>query len=316
MRIGHIDILRGLCMVLIVWYHTNHPTILDYPFFNATLFFVSGMLLHPQSGLPFLIRKVKRLLISFIFFYVVYYLFLLLINFFKYHSISPDIAWSILDVFRWNVNNDGYICNYPLWFIWALLWIQIAANYMVRWLKNDLALCLIAIVISIIGYRYIKHIPTPFMLGRSTSLFVYFIAGYIIRKVNYVKRWKIGLPLSLWLFVVLHVWDCAIPIIGTLKVMVELIAISVILLYLSIGLLHFSLMKPLVFFGVNSMIVFGVHDMYLTVLRMITQQTVGQMDVWLGFWNWIVVLILMFPTIFVVNRYIPVVAGKKRPLVS
>lgn len=301
-------------MVLIVWYHTDHPTMLDYPFYNATLFFVSGMLLHPQGGLPFLIKKVKRLLIPFIFFYVLYYLFLLLINFFKYHSISPDIAWSILDVFRWNVNNDGYICNYPLWFIWALLWIQIAANYMVRWLKNDQVVLLIASVISIIGYIYIQHIPTPFMLGRSTTFLVYFMVGYLFNKMDYVKRWKVGLPLSLLLFGALYVWDCAIPFVGIIKMIVEYIAISVLLLYISIGLQHLKLMKPLVFFGVNSMVVFGVHDMYLTILRIITQQTIGQMDVWLGFWNWIVVLILMIPTIFVVNRYIPVVAGKKKPL--
>ena len=298
-------------MMIIVWYHTNHPVLLDYPFFNATLFFVSGLLFHPVEGRSLWTKKVKRLLIPFVFFYVVYYIFLLLINFIKYRSVSPDIAWSILDVFKWNVDNDGYTCNYPLWFIWALLWIQIAANYLVKWVKNDWALFFIGFVVSLIGYRYIKHVPTPFMLGRSTSFFVYFISGYFIKKIDYIKRWKIGLPLAVLSFVVLHVWDSPIRSMEISKMIFELIAFAVILLYISVGLQQSKWMKPFIFLGVNSMVIFGVHDMYLTVIRMITQNTLGEMNVWLGFLNMVIVLLMMIPTIFAINKYIPFVAGRK-----
>lgn len=298
-------------MVLIVWYHTNHPTILDYPFYMPTLFFVSGLLLRPVEGRSFVVKKVKRLLIPFVFFYVVYYIFLLLTNFLKYHSVSPDIAWSIFDVFKWNVDNDGYICNYPLWFIWALLWTLIAANYLVKWVKNDWLLLFIAFLVSTIGYLYIKHLPTPLMLGRSTSLFVYFVAGYLFKKRNYVEKWKIGLPLSMITFLMLYIWNCNIPLIGVSKIIFELMSVSVILLYLSVGIQKSNLLKPLLFFGSNSMVVFGMHDMYLSILRMITYNIVGKMDVGLGILNWIIALLMMIPTIYLINKYIPVLAGKR-----
>ena len=70
-------------------------------------------------------------------------------------------SWSIFDVFKWNVDNDGYTCNYPLWFIWALLWIQIIANYLVKWVKSDWTLFLIGFAVSLLGYRYIKHHGNP-----------------------------------------------------------------------------------------------------------------------------------------------------------
>lgn len=91
----------------------------------------------------------------------------------------------------------------------------------------------------------------------------------------------------------------------------ELIAFAVILLYISVGLQQSKWMKPFIFLGVNSMVIFGVHDMYLTVIRMITQNTLGEMNVWLGFLNMVIVLLMMIPTIFAINKYIPFVAGRK-----
>ena len=97
-RIEYIDTLRGLCMLSIVWYHTDHPGFLEYPFYNSALFFVSGMLYKPSSGGMFLKKKFFSFLIPFVFFYLIYYLFLLSLNFVKYHSVSNDILFSIFDV--------------------------------------------------------------------------------------------------------------------------------------------------------------------------------------------------------------------------
>lgn len=67
-RIEYIDTLRGLCMLSIVWYHTDHPGFLEYPFYNSALFFVSGMLYKPSSGGMFLKKKFFSFLIPFVFF--------------------------------------------------------------------------------------------------------------------------------------------------------------------------------------------------------------------------------------------------------
>ena len=41
LRYVSVDFLRGFCVVWIIWYHTIHPDFVNYPFFNAALFFVS-----------------------------------------------------------------------------------------------------------------------------------------------------------------------------------------------------------------------------------------------------------------------------------
>ena len=63
-RINYIDTLRGLCMLSIVWYHTDHPDFLNYPYYNATLFFVSGLLFKPTPWGAFFKKKFLALLIS------------------------------------------------------------------------------------------------------------------------------------------------------------------------------------------------------------------------------------------------------------
>ena len=88
-------------------------------------------------------------------------------------------------------------------------------------------------------------------------------------------------------------------------------SVSVILLYLSVAIQKSNLLKPLLFFGSNSMVVFGMHDMYLSILRIITYNIVGKMDVGFGILNWIMALLMMIPTIYLINRYIPVLAGKR-----
>ena len=91
-RIEYLDILRGLCMVWIIWYHTEHPEFVNYPFFNTTLFFVSGIFFRTYSWDVFYRKKLNRMVIPLLFFYLLYYIFLLFINYIKYHQISTDIA--------------------------------------------------------------------------------------------------------------------------------------------------------------------------------------------------------------------------------
>lgn len=37
-RINYIDTLRGLCMLLIVWVHTDHPDFMNYIYYIMQLY--------------------------------------------------------------------------------------------------------------------------------------------------------------------------------------------------------------------------------------------------------------------------------------
>ncbi len=317
-RIEYIDTLRGLCMLSIVWYHTDHPGFLEYPFYNSALFFVSGMLYKPSSGGMFLKKKFFSFLIPFVFFYLIYYLFLLSLNFVKYHSVSNDILFSIFDVFRLYKDTDGYVCNYPLWFLWALFWVQLVTQLMDRFIKNEYILLGIAFMISILGLhlQFVEHIPTPLMIGRSFTFLVYYISGYVIfgkfrnlQQVN--KTWCIIVLLMLVFVLLRYCQPCHIvPSLFLIEYCVELIIISVILMLACKTICQNKMAKVLTWYGSNSLIIFGMHDMYLTSLRIFTINLLGEMNLLLGFINWIVVLLLMIPTIILINRYLPFCVGK------
>lgn len=311
-RIDYIDALRGLCMLSIVWYHTDHPDFLNYPFYNATLFFVSGLLFKPTPWGTFFIKKFFTLLIPFVFFYLVYYGFLLATNYVKYHTISKEIIFSLFDVFRLYSGTDGYTCNYPLWFIWALFLIQLMTNLMDKILKKKIYILIVSFVLYLLGIEYIIHVPTPFMIGRSSTYIIYYVVGYVFSRRLIECRHPIVLIISfMMLFGMFRILRQQISISYEIMNCMEFVTLSIVLLMLCRLVVNIPLASFFTYFGVHSLIVFGMHDMYLTIFRLLTLNIIGAMSVELGFVNWILTLMVMIPTIVVYNKYIPFCVGKR-----
>lgn len=101
------------------------------------------------------------------------------------------------------------------------------------------------------------------------------------------------------------------PFISTAIYCIEFVALSVVLLQLCKIIPSKPIRKVLVYFGINSLIVFGMHDMYLTTLRIATTGIFGNMTLSLGVMNWLLTLLLMIPTIYILNKYFPIFVGKK-----
>ena len=139
-------------MVWIIWYHTKHPDFVNYPFFNTTLFFVSGVFFKTTySWTSFCRKKFNRMVVPFLFFYLLYYAFLLLINYAKFRQIHTDIASSIWDLFRLYTGNEAFVVNYPLWFLCALLVLQFIVYGLSKCVKSGLLLIAISVTEIIIG---------------------------------------------------------------------------------------------------------------------------------------------------------------------
>ena len=310
-RIDYIDTLRGLCMLSIVWYHTDHPDFLNYPYYNTTLFFVSGLLFSPCSWRTFFKKKFFTLLIPFAFFYLIYYVFLLATNYAKFHTVSREIVLSVLDVFCLYSGTDGYTCNYPLWFIWALFWVQLMTNLMDQILKKRFYILIVALIIYIMGVEYVNHVPTPFMIGRSFTFLIYYVVGYAFCTkfigANNPSMYMIISLLAFGLFRYIGqnfsngILDC-----------LGFISIAITLLMFCKTITDLPLFYLLTYFGIHSIIVFGMHDMYLTIFRIITMNLIGEMNLMLGFVNCVVTLLFMVPTIVFINRYIPFIIGKRK----
>lgn len=257
-----IDALRGFCMIWIVWYHTVHPHFVDFPFFLPTMFFISGCCFKPYSWPVFWRKKFNQLVIPFVFFYLLYYLFLIVLNYAKYHNIPSDILWSLVGVFKFYTYNGAFIVNYPLWFILALLVVQTITYGLTKWLKDKMTILAVAFILTLVGYYWLRTIPTPLMIGRALPYLIYYVIGTLV----------VFSPL-------------------TNK--------------------NSPLIKLLAFFGANSLIVFGLHDMYLTIFRLGLCHVFSQMNYLLGICYLLLVLLLMWPTILLLNKYVPQLVAKK-----
>ena len=319
-RLNYLDTLKGICVMWIVWYHTTHPDFVNYPFFNITLFFVSGILYKPYKWNIFWRKKVNQLIIPLCFFYSLYYLFLLAINYLKYHSID-NIIYNITDVFKLYTGNEAFIVNYPLWFICAILCMHLIMYVIEKFIKVKLSLVIITFFISIIGFFYIQWIPTPLMLGRSLPYFIYFTIGYLSKNFLLSEHKLIeNRNKTIFSCIIGLLTSIAIelinfnPIINLICNFIEFSSISFLLIYFCRHIQNTFFSHIITFFGTYSMIVLGLHDMYLTTFMIIIQSTIGPMNLTLGLVNLLLTSLLLLPSIYFLNRFTPQLVGKKEVL--
>lgn len=307
-----IDFLRGFCVLWIIWYHTSHPEFVNYPFFNATLFFVSGVVFKPYDWKTFLKKRINQLLVPFFFFYILYYIFLILLNYSKEGIVSQDIALSVLGLFKLYTYNDAFIVNYPLWFVLALFNIQIIFNFVVKIIPQEYAILLIVTLISMAGHFYIRTIPTPFMLGKSLPYLLFFAIGYLYGKrlLNCSMTCQSFLSscvLWFFLFCVNRYMDRTFILVQDL----EIVVFACVLLLTSRILESLRIADVFVFYGANSYVVLGLHEMFLTISRILCVWIAGEMNIILGIINLIISMILLYFSIKFLNKYMPIYIGKK-----
>lgn len=247
----------------------------------------------------------------FLFFYLVYYVFLIFLNYAKYHYFSHDVVANALDIFRFYTDNDAFTCNYPLWFLLALFWANIMANVLSQISTSSTFLLISSLAISILGFEYLQHLPTPFIIGRSFTFLFFFMFGFAFKDLIIYRRGYLCATITAWSLIFLLHHYTEIPIISTTLHCVEQATFALGLTILCRYISKYKFSRCLIFFGVNSMVVLGMHDMYLTILRIFFQNTIGNMNLTLGALSWFLTLSLMVPTIWFMNKYVPALVGKK-----
>lgn len=322
-RIEYIDYLKGLSIIWVVWYHTTHPEFVDYSFRIPLFFFISGIFFRPYPIKKFFKKKINTLVIPFIFFYLVYYIFYITLWFFKYKNLQDFDFTCILQLFNTFKGYENFIINPPLWFICALINLQILLYLSIKIFRKKLHITLFALIITSLGVLYSFEIPTPFMFGRSLNYFIYYTMGYLIGSnisslvCNFKNSSKSKLLLFTSLLIVVfcvilkqfipQTEDDFIKLINY----IEIFAIIVSLMYLFSWIYKYKIFSPFKFFGVNSYIVLGMHEIFHTVNYILIRNIFGEVTITLGIIQTIITLIILWPTIIIFNKYIPYLVGKK-----
>lgn len=192
-RIEFIDLAKGFCIILVVFNHIHKDY--DAPFLLADCFkvfrmplyfFLSGLFFKSyESFWGFIKRKTNKLLIPFIFFF-------LLTSFVMPNIISVLLGGRFDLSLLWSFIYPEFFPNFPIWFLYCLFELNIMfyVIYLVagKFKKyNLLVMTVLSLIIGFVGY-YLGHIKLnlPMFIDSAMSALPFFYIGFITRKYTYI----------------------------------------------------------------------------------------------------------------------------------
>lgn len=197
-RIEYIDLAKGFCIILVVLVHIAAFYTYELPggnffkSFRMPLYFcLSGCFFKAYSGFSdFLKRRINKLLIPFIFFYIFTSIG---VPHFLFHVLKCNCSVLHPNQMLTAIYNESFP-NLPIWFLLCLFedCLIFYGIYRVS-LKfpkyNILFLCIGTMIMGIIGLSLgILQINLPFTLDSAFSALPFFAAGYVVfRKTNLLK---------------------------------------------------------------------------------------------------------------------------------
>lgn len=299
-RCEHIDIAKGIGILLVIDLHCNwHPdvgTAFEMPLF----FLLSGIFVNVAKP-GFLKQKVNTLLVPAFFCYLPIVLYCVL------YSIKSGMP--LMECFQKSSIPTA------LWFLFSLFQIHVIAYVLTnnRWRHLQLAAFL---ALSVAGYL-LSYYDVPSYWFLNTSIFCsfyYFLGMYFkdkLKKYNTSKETSLLVGASL-LAVCCALYYWADPYIfyrnneldgNYFVVVVCAITGSLGIVYLSQLLINCGIIKrALLFYGQNSLIILCVH---LYLIKVLTQFS------HVGWINFLITVVLMYPTCIICRKYLPVVFGVK-----
>jgi len=327
-RIEYIDWLKGLSIMWVVWFHAPHPEFVNFSFRMPLFFLLSGIFFKVIPMREHIVRKTNQLVVPFIFFYLLYAIYLIAEWRWSPTHAGQELDYSLLltDLFARHRGATCYIVNPPLWFISALLNVQLILWILVRCLRRRWAVMCAAILISVAGILYMEHHGTPLMIGRCMRFVGYYTFGHlygkdILRLIERSTRSMLTLltvavavmalmaPLTFGLTQDHNLHEAGMYLFNIALV------IALIILFRYVSRVH--ALRFFHFYGRNSYVVLGVHYIFIQIFYIIMITCFGRIDdSGLGLIATLLTLLLLVPVIKGCNRYIPTLIGKKELIPS
>lgn len=176
-RIEFIDLAKGLCIFLVVVYHTEVIRF-DIPGLKALrmplYFILSGLFFKTYGGFAQLtIKKVNKILIPFLFFYVLSWMELSALNIAPWNT--KPVAEPIYALFTRRIG--------PIWFLECLFLTAVAFCAISVTIRNEVARCSIVLIMGAVGYYLsFNRIFLPCQIDVVFTAMPFFYFGYILKK--------------------------------------------------------------------------------------------------------------------------------------
>ena len=191
-RIDFVDLTKGVCIILVVMAHVGGAfeqldTNSMLSCFRMPLyFFISGVFFKSYEGLfGFILRKINKLIIPFLFFYLSAFLMKYIVWKIAPGVFQLPVSWNeLLVVFH---GHDLIKFNPSIWFLLALFNCNILF-YLIHFLreKHLPVMFAVTILIGCAGFYLGKlQIELPLYIDVSMTALPFYVAGFWIRRYNF-----------------------------------------------------------------------------------------------------------------------------------
>ena len=200
-RIEFIDLAKGICIILVVIGHCGAPiNIPGLEIVRMPLYFIlSGLFFKDYGGgYNFFIKKTNKILIPFLFFYLVGCAGYYGIKFFAPQLLITS-ASGLFDVF-----NNRQFFNGPIWFLLCLFWCNIIFCQITLRIKKETLQILLVAVLGFVGWFLgNEKIFVPMFFDVAFTALPFFAFGYYLKKSeilypNKLDKFNIPLAITFW----------------------------------------------------------------------------------------------------------------------
>lgn len=326
-RVEWIDTLRGLAMFFVVLGHAfveknNIIRNYIYSFHMPLFFFISGLTTQRKDigFLEYLKKKIKSILIPYIFLNLFMLLFKIIMNF----SVGMYSSLNIMTSLEYFIKGySNFIPCIQSWFLLALFLIDMIFFILTKITKNDIGLSIGVILLFIFGYVYSKTDNTFLVYWHIDTALVgllFYYCGYMfikfINKFNTIIKSNkslllilITLPLGYYL----QYLNGRVSMNANNYNNISLFLLSsLITIFSLIIFVNLFLKKDKLFKRVGSMSIFylGYHSCLLTLVKYFIEPMVSTN--FLTIITSLVVFLILYPISNLCLKYVPILVGRFR----
>lgn len=333
-RIEWIDLSKFVGIFVMVWGHSGVSENVDiaiHAFHMPLFFFLSGYLYKDGQQIK---KKTKTLLIPYFVFGIVLFLVWRIID----KIITLPVFYSFSDLFKGLLYDNAMVSPYAgvQWFLTGLFLTEVLFYLIKRFVKTNIGILLILILFSIIGFIYplLTEKRMFWALDCALTAIVFYGVGFLIRSCkNYISKLmnntliKFPVIAALILLSVFATYMNGYVNMRTLQYnnyfFYYLSAFSIIglIVLLARRISEINIIKSnyiykgVLYIGQNTLIVLVMNQFFNQLFRWFIKPhiyTLISNQYIVDFVFAIIIILLMIPVSYIINRFFPFVLGKSK----
>lgn len=324
-----IDVMKGIGILLVITGHISKNQQINswiYSFHMPLFFFISGITCYMSNKKDFIKRKFKSLIIPYLIFSIITFAYWALIE----RQIRPSdssIIGQFLNIFIAQAGSEHYIYNVVMWFLPCLFMTEVIFYFLRKNIHDDRVIYILIIASAILGYGISKYvnIRLPFCLDSTLVAIPFYGVGYFLAnniELIQSKLNKKNTAISIAIFSVLSIFiaylyngcDMNNNTYSNYILFYILAFIGIAFTFTVSNTLNLSILR---FIGVNSLIIMCIHEpikrILIKIVSVVTKIDINilrQEFIWIGICS-ILLLLITFTAVYIINKYLPFMIGKK-----